>query len=419
MRTWFATPPKLGGSMKRLSIIMLALLFVAGTLVAMDISVTGKASAEFELDFLDEDAQINRADSVAIKYQIIFGEASGEKIGSGALRAEIMGSASLRSESPKAGADPAAPGARELTLAGKVDTAKIYLNDIWVDLLKGPGGYDYAKSPFGGDALGDDIETDFEGVGDGLLFGFGDFTVGADIYADWSGADTDFFFSTVVETPELYLSPELSAKFAAGVKRDAANDFYLGASAKLDYEMDGMGFGLAADVDDLKNIDVLLTTTVDPFKVQLYYAMYDASVDVFEAKATAPIPAGGMDSLLVILDNQMEVTPFTNKFQATLDAKIDANLSGKVWGGFRMDNGFDSWNAGVSAKAVVDAWTFEGDVELKHDGTDLEIPFGVKVSSANVLIDAATVFAEYRRDLSDADAAKHKHFAKIGANLSF
>ncbi len=415
MRTWFATPPKLGGSMKRLSIIMLALLFVAGSLLAVDvdISVSGDAKAEFKMDFAGETAGIINTSNVKADFNVVLGQDSGETKGSGAMWAEIKGSASISAKKDNAvNNDPV-----DFTLKASLAYARIWVDELWINILGAPKSFDYAKSPFGKDSWGETNAAAF-GDGSGLTIGLPNKAeIGFFMGADWSGADTDLEYLASVKMP-VVVSPELTAEVMGAAYSFDGADFAFSAGFKADYAMDGMAFHLAGDfIDNFDKIDLLVRAVVAPLTVS---AFVNTDAEILEAKAVMPLPVAGVDSLVLTVDNQMDYGTFKDKFQVKLDAKVDLLTVG-VWGGFTMTTALDEWNTGVKGSYIVDAWTLAGQVEFVNDvqAATLTVPASAKVTSSNLLIDKADVFAEWKTsDVTDL-ANAGTHFMTVGVSTKF
>jgi len=90
-------PPKnLGGSMKKLSIVLLALLFVSGYAAAVDIDVGGEAKASYTFDLDAETLKYDVSDAdLDVDFNISLATGDAESRGAGAAYALLEASASL------------------------------------------------------------------------------------------------------------------------------------------------------------------------------------------------------------------------------------------------------------------------------------------------------------------------------------
>jgi len=405
--------------MKKLSIVLLAFLFVAGSLFAAELTVEGDVTASVSADLDNSTFGFDGYDDsdVDADFDINLASGSAASSGEGDLYAVIEGSASLDIMFPANGQityDESVTGVDynddgdtddEFTVpfinsSVGVDTFDIYAGDFVIDLLGAPSDFSNAAS-FDFDYDGDDdtypidkAEGAFEGKNGGVSVSYQDYTVGLDFFYEKGAAD------------------ELLYLVYGGVSQTVAEGLDVSAAAAID--KDGFDATVAGSyvVTDLGTVNLALDAADN-------FGAFDASADMaFEQIADMLTPElavyfynDGTDSDLYIHTGS-EVAMDFGDVAFNFDAKtlltswdlfadasttIDA-ITVSVEGSYDKAKEF---SVGGGVDYVYDVWTVSAGAGYNRDVLDegetdtIDFNAGVETGS---LINNATVGLSWETD---------------------
>ena len=382
--------------MKKLSIVLLALLLVGGMAFAADITVTGSADLSFGFDLDSNDVGlVGATDTSDVDFNITLGSGSASASGEGDVYAVIEGSADVTVDYQD-GEDT--PDTFEIEAEASIDTAKIVGPDWEVSILGMADGLNYAYS-FQDLNADDDVDADDSDVagsfgdGGGVAVTYGDYTLGADFYKAGAGAATYALFA---ET-----SMELAEGLTVGAGVGVA-DNGVAASVKAAYAADGLTVDVAADFADLTgtfdfDASLVAKTMVSDADVTLnaYYGN-DLAVQGIVALAPATVTVTG-STLIGAWDIAAEVAYDVNDMLAvTVDGSFDKA---------------SAWDAGAEVVYTMDDYTVT--VAGGYASSNV-IDFSAEVASTT-MISGATLSLGY--ETADFNTSNGAITAKVSIEL--
>lgn len=399
--------------MKKLSIVLLALLFVTGSLfAAWDLEVSGDATASFSWDIEGETIGFDAVDNgIEVDFGITLASGSEESTGSGDLYAYLKASGSLKIDDSLTivggvedeDNDPVANYALILHSIS-LDEFKIFAGDFTIDLKGAPTELNKAKgfTPIDDDDPLDVVKGALTKKDGGIKVLYQDLTFGLDFWADYGQDDLDLllYAGWAGEMDGMDLA------FAAGYTADT----YLALSASAGLDLDGTVLKVAVDMADMIDnfqVDVAVGTVLDlgdiKPAVDIYYA-FDGNDNWIGAQArVADLDLGGIVAgvtveALDILDDWAYNGKLTTKIDdltLTVDGGVkkgvDFKVNGKVDYVFDIftisaNGGFDSsddsvkMGASVSSKSLID----NSEVKLAWATDDVTVGAGKITASVKV-----------------------------------
>ncbi len=395
--------------MKKISIVLLALLLIGGMAFA-DITLTGTAdlALQYDLDTNEFGFVDNQdGDDVAFSFTLESGDASA--MGDADVYAVIEMSGSIdvniggtdADDSDTVGDDGGLLDelGDEIVSDFSFDTAKIVGENWEVSILGMADDFSYAASYQDydeDDDNEDDVAGDF-GDGGGIAVTYEDYTLGVDFYN--GDEDGDPLDATDDGDLDYAVYAATSMEVADGVTVDvaAAFDGAFDAGLKLAYEMDGTAVAVAVDtVDNFTDLDASLSASVDAFSLDAYYG------DNLYAQLVA-----ALDPATITLNGDLLLT--SQVIGATVEMDATDELALTVDGGYTLTtNATDGttagdWDAGVEAVYAMEDFdvTLAGGYTVAAGAGAIDLAAYVE---STTLIDGATVYLGWEStDVAGAD----------------
>ncbi len=321
--------------MKKLSIVLLALLLIGGMAFAAELS--GDASVSFGYDL---DAQTyGFTNATTQDLTLVLSEGLGETKGEGAIYAEITGSFDLTYDSTIGGGI-----ATELVPTFSIDSATINGSNWSVDILGAAGAPDFAASEidlYGADDDKESYEIPFDKAA-GIAVTYDDFTVGLGLEGNLGATPTTNTTSLSVVTPAYEVADGVTVQ-AGGAFSTLNGDNKMGGSVEVVVaDMSGLALTVAADMgyDAAFNADVAIVAAYDVYTLDAYFNTNATNIGVtnlLSIKAVAPV-----DLLTVTFTGK----DLVNNQDLNLKGEVAVNdaLSVSANGGYVV--GTKAWNAG-------------------------------------------------------------------------
>lgn len=395
--------------MKKISIVLLALLLVGGMAFA-DITLTGSADLSFGYDLDTNDVGLtNNPYTADTAFSFTLDSASASAEGDAEVYAviEMSGSIDVNIDGVDADEDGATANdgleaGNEISASVSIDTAKIVGPEWELSILGMSDGLSYAVSfqdADGDDEMDDEVAGSF-GDGGGATLTYGDYTVGADFYNTYNNDNTYTTAYAVYGATSMDLADGVSVGFGAGV---ADNGWAV--SAKACYEADGLTAKAAADVKDdgtfAYDVSFSAETAVSDadLTVNAYYGT-DLAVQGIVAYAPATVTVTG-STLTTAWDLAAEVA-----------LAVNDQIALTVDGGF---NKAKAWNGGAEVIYTADDFTATvGGGYTSADVLDLKA-----IIENSTLISGATVSLGYEgTNILAADTNPDKDKGAVTAKIS-
>jgi hypothetical protein len=372
--------------MKKLSIVLLALLLIGGMAFA-EITLTGSADLSLGYD-LDTDANglgnVSNLDDVEFAFTLDSASASASGDADVYAVIEMSGSIDVHID----GSDDSLYD--EIDSGVSIDVAKIVGPDWELSILGMNNVLNYATS-FQDLDDSDEVDADDSNVsgafgdeGDGFTFTYGDYTVGAHYYDDKADVTYAFYGAASVE-----LAEGVTVGVGAGLDQENFD-----MSVKAAYAADAMTVEAAADFADLGG-----TMLFDmSFMANTVAADADITVKAFYGSKSNAIGAG-LAAQLAVVYAPVSLTltgsgiDFDDEWEMTAEVAVDATEELAVSADFTID-GSSAWNtgAGVVYTAADYTVTVGGGID-----SDSVIDAAAEIASST-LIDGATVSLGYAGD---------------------
>ncbi|MCF7933294.1 MAG: hypothetical protein K9M84_08435 [Spirochaetia bacterium] len=407
--------------MKKLSIVLLALLLIGGMAFA-EITLTGSADLSLGYD-LDTTANglVNGTDTGDVEFSFTLDSASASASGDADVYAviEMSGSIDVNIDGVDANEDDttdptlAEEGGDEIASDVSIDVAKIVGPDWELSILGMDNALNYATSFQDLDGS-DEVDADDNNVsgafGDegGFTFTYGDYTIGADYYDDATNVTYAFYGAASMELAE-------GVTVGVGAGLDEGN---FDMSVKAAYAADTMTVEAAADFADLGG-----TLLFDmSFMANTVVSDADITAKAFYG-SDAAADGAGLAAQLAVVYAPVSLTltgsgiDFAGAWELTAEVAVDATEELAVSADFTIDDA-SAWNTGA---------------EVVYTAADYTVTVGGGINSDNVidaaaeiasttLIDGATVSLGYAGDdITEADLAgsyDNGHKGSITAKVS-
>jgi hypothetical protein len=407
-RVFAPVPNYFGGSMKKISAVLLVLVLVGSVAFA---GFTGSATSKF-IGNLDT-GEFGFENGQVVTFDVVLAEALGSSEGSGDVYAEIAASLTLdfAIEDQGQGEGVAAAG---LTTDIKFDYARI-VGDNWsVSILGALASPNFVKSAI--DTWYDAVEeedNDFDLVpgvgkeGHGIEIEVAGYKLGLGIpYGPTNKIvkdDTKYNVKVTLETPDIELADGLKLAFGAGAHLQDTGQT-IAAALKAGYEADDLAVTVATDVgyvvDGDFDVEVGVNAVYDFVTADVYYAtkldpaaaadadMYYGAKNILSVKAAAEI-----DAFTVELTGKDLVN--TTNLGVSVDWDATDELTANVNGGYAVQGTIKGdWYAGAGVTYTVDA--LEAGLSGSYNNKE-ELGLSAYVSS-KALIDNATLKLEWKSD---------------------
>ena len=361
--------------MKKLSIILLVLIFAGGFAFAADIAVTGSASVDVEYD-LDAGTfgLVNETYLGDISFALTLASGSGEAAGSGDVYAEIGITAGL--DVTVDGIDANEDGIVEEVFEShdeigwwsSIDYVNIIAGDWTVGILGSPEGFDNAVSYFDDDedlvADQDSVAPAF-GAGTGVTISYLDYVIGADYATDGTYA--------VSALAAMVLADGVSG--SVGVAYDGA----FSATGTASVAVGDGALDLAVDFD---GTDVEVSAVVDyaPAVLSVYYG---ADLNAKIALDLDPI-ALSVDVRDIITTQDINVSASTTVDAASISLGVGYVVGTNAWDvsgavGYTLDEAILTLGGGYTSASVINLYASVASttvidgatLSLAYEGTDL------------------------------------------------
>ena len=362
--------------MKKLSIILLVLIFAGGFAFAADIAVTGSASVDVEYD-LDAGTfgLVNDSYDSDISFALTLASGSGEAAGSGDVYAEIGITAGIDVYADGFDADesgvievPAESPQNEINTWASIDYVNIIAGDWTVGILGSPEGFDNAVSYFDDDedlvADQDSVAPAF-GAGTGVTISYLDYVIGADYATDGTYA--------VSALADMVLADGVSG--SVGVAYDGA--FSATGTASV-----AVGDGALDLAVDFAGTDVEVSAVVDyaPAVLSVYYG---ADLNAKIALDLNPI-ALSVDVRDILTTQDINVSASTTVDAASISLGVGYVVGTKAWDvsgavGYALDEAILTLGGGYTSASVINLYASVASttvidgatLSLAYEGTDL------------------------------------------------
>jgi len=398
MKRVFAPAPNyFGGSMKKISAVLLVLALVGSAVFA---SFTGNAGVSFGVD-LDE-KEYGFTNTVELSAELNFFEKLVDKAGEGDIYAEINAELTLGLEFDKEDSEfDASTG-----IGGNVEitSAKIIGDNWYVGILGALGAPNFAATAI---ELNDDGDSELDltfGLDKpaGVAVGFSDFEFGLGFFGSYDDpAAYDLYVSAV--TPEFEFADGLTGQFGlAGLLADDAMGVF--GSVKVGFAQDDLSVSLASDIQYIKDgsfdAEVALAASYDFLTLDVYYATSefpllddnDDPIDVYPgAENILSVQLGAVIEGFDITVTGKDLVNTTD-LSAEVAYALSDELTVSVKGGYSL--GTEVWFAGGGVEYAADMFT------AKLDGSyysTKQLKLSASVES-DKLVDGATLSLGYAAD---------------------
>ncbi len=399
-RVCVPAPNYFGGSMKKISAVLLILALVGGALFA---SFTGSAGVSFGFNLDSKDYGFENP--VELTADLTFFEKLVDKAGEGDIYAEINAELTLGIEFEDVGneftANTGFVGNAEIT------SAKIIGDNWFVGILGAAGAPNFAASAIDLNLADKAWDMVFdEAVGAGVTVGFGDYTFGLAVpYTANNIEDKEYNVFLSAVTPAYEFADGLTGKF--GVAGLLADDYMGGfASLEVAFAQDDLSVSLASDLSFAKDedfgVEVAVAAGYDFIDADVYYLLKDFDGVYGNADHILSVQLGAVIEGFDITVGGLNLVNKQDLY-ASVDYDINEQLSVGVNGGYVIAD--KVWSAGVEATYTADMFTATAAVDVEGGDALADLGFEVGVSSTK-LVDGATLALDYASGNLVADPAK-------------
>lgn len=403
-RVFAPVPNFFGGSMKKISAVLLVLVLVGSVAFA---GFTGEAEANFGIDF--DSQQYGFENVVELTSDLVFFEKLVDNAGDGDIYAEIKAELTLAFDFEDQGNENDAFADGEIVSNAEITSAKIIGDDWYVGILGAMAAPNFASSAIDEDDEEDALDLDPSNYvlkGAGVEVGYAGYVFGVAAPRDTTNdidAETYNLFGSVT-TPEYELGDGLALSFgAAGMLKDTnkAASF----SMKGAYTMDDITANIESDLvyDDGLEVEVAVNTVIDIVTLDVYFATLEDSLATTDS--TVDAYADGTENILsakaafAIDQFDIEVTGKDLLNASILGASVDfaatEEISVNVNGGYTlMGVNEQAWYVGGGATYTAEKYVASAEATYASDET-LEVEASVE---SDVIVDGATLSLTYASD---------------------
>jgi len=356
-RVFAPVPNYFGGSMKKISAVLLVLVLVGSVAFA---GFTGSASTEFGVSL--DDGNFGFTNEQVVSVDLVILEALGEATGEGDIYADIAASFTFGIETDD---DVAGVVNGDFYADVDFDYAKIVGDNWFVGILGSMAAPNFAASAIDEDSDEDalDLIADFGGDAAGLTVGVADFEFGLGLPYNKNVIKKDatvYDVTLTAKTPEFEFADGLTAAFGAGVLIET-DETAIVAGLTVGYEVDELAIGVDADlgyeVDGDFDAEVALNAVYDFVTFDAYFATA-ATEDVYGngAKNILSVKAAAeIDAFTVELTGKDLIN--TTAIGLSVDWDATDELSANVNGGYTVQGKDEGdWYAGAGVTYTVDAF---------------------------------------------------------------
>jgi len=422
-RVFAPVPNYFGGSMKKISAVLLVLALVGGALFA---GFTGSAEVTFGVDLDKETYGFNNVTKLTA--DLSFFELLVDKAGEGDIYAEINAELTLGLDFENKGnefnASTGIYGNAEIT------SAKIVGDNWYVGILSALGAPNFAKTAIELNAVTGAALLDLRAAGmtaPGVEVGFAGYSFGLGIDGKYKEGEETYKILVAARTPEYEIADGVTAKAGAAVfLKDG--DFKGAVSLAGGFAKDDLDISLATDLlmdktgaNDLKfDAEVALAAVYDFLTADVYYATRAMEA----AKQTAPESYTKPNILSVKLGAEIEGFDITVKgldlvnqqdLSASVGYAINDAFSVAVRGGYNIQG--KTWTAGAGVEYTHDMFTASLDADLNGTDEVKGLELGAKIKSTT-LVDGATLSLGYA-SANVLGAAPEKGAITASAKIAF
>ncbi len=381
--------------MKKLSIVLLALLLIGGMAFAAELALSGEVSANFGLDFDNEEYGLYHADTNEINLSFA---ASSSATGEGDVYAEIVLDGAAIAIDTHSDDDEAVTWSG--TLGGL--SATVYAGDFSVALSSATAFGNAAST----DANGEDTANPDFGAGTGVTLKYMDASVGFDYWTDPDDSDDNDASGDAVERLMIYggYAMSLTEELTIGLDAAYSNEDVFG-SLTAAYAMDDYSVSAAVDMQNVANTfawDAALSASAAVADVTADLDVYfNGDFDVMLALGYTGVENLTVGAGFAMNDNFTAV--------AAVD-EVEAVDAGFAWADANNDGVADAgeWSPVAAVEAVdaveaVEAWSVSFDAAYAIDnmapyvslGYNASETFSLEVGANLSIVDNASVNINY------------------------
>lgn len=407
-RVFAPVPNIFGGSMKKISAVLLVMVLVGSVAFA---GFTGNAEVSFGSDL--DVGTYGFTNTVELTSDLVLSETLVSNAGDGDIRAEITAELTFgfdfEDEANEFDSSTALTGNVEIT------SAKIVGDDWYVGILGAMGAPNFAESAIdteadgAGDDDGDALDlkpSNYVPANAGIEVGLAGYAFGLSLDRTLNGLDGSIYniFGSVT-TPEFALADGITVALgASGLLSDGNNS--ASASAKVAYADDMLSATVSTDmiIDGGLMAEVAVAAAYDAYTLDVYFATDDDAA-TFDSDDEDVVAGGGYTAYTAVTNIlSAKVGATVAGFDVTVTGKdlvnsqalsasaaydVTEELNVGVNGGYTL--GDSSWSVGGEATYTVDAYTLAADVTYASAGT-LEVNASVE---STTLVAGATLSLGY------------------------
>ena len=282
--------PNYGGSMKKISIVLMVAVLAVGFVFA-ETTFTGSANLDFDYDLDTQEFGFANGTAFELNWGFTLDSGEASSTGEGDIYAEIAGSFAYTFGDEDTTIDETTDlGALDLDNGLKVgiDTANIHVGDLTIGILDA-GAPDTYATDFDDDAT-DAIDGFSVTAPAGFNFAFNDVCGGFGLSGDVDGGTYDAYLWAGIA--DYAVSDALKASINGYIQfTDGADNF--GFAAKAAYATDDVTANVAVDYESEKNLEAAADATVAGVTANVY--VYTADMAVFDFNAKIATTVAGFD----------------------------------------------------------------------------------------------------------------------------